>query len=262
MALKALLTLKAELDALAEPVRALYIERDGKYALDVEGMVPAAEVTDVKTKLGEFRDNNKTLFEENKTLKARVEKIKDITDIDAYVAEHATLKTTVDELKKKGVGGTSDLDAAINAALKPVVDKLNASELRATEAQKRADGSRFRELVTADATKAGVRATGLRHVLREAEEKFELVDGALKPKSGVRNTNDPLKDLTPTDWLQELSKSDEYLFGETVGGGANGSHGAGGGGRPDAKQLINPSPEEMGKHMDDIASGKVVVIRQ
>ena len=262
MALKATITTKAEFDALAEPVRALYAEKDGKWVLEVDGMSPTSEVTELKGKLAEFRDNNKTLFEENKELKPLKEKLKGITDIDAFIAEHATLKAKVDELKKKGVGDGADLDTAIANALKPITDKLAASETARVESERRADAAKFRELVTAEATKAGVKPQSVRHVLREAEEKFELKDGVLKPKAGVKHSTDPLKDLTPTDWLLDLSKSDDYLFGETSGGGAGGGKPGIGGGRPDAKQLINPSPEEMGMHMDDIASGKVVVVRQ
>jgi hypothetical protein len=261
MALKATIATKAERDALAEPVRALYMERDGKWVLDVEGMSPTSEVTELKTKIAEFRDNNKLLFEENKELKPLKEKLKGVTDIDGFIAEHATLKAKVEEFKKKGVGDTNDLDSAIANALKPITEKLAASENARIESEKRADAAKFRELVTSEATKSGVKPQSVRHVLREAEEKFELKDGALKPKSGVRHPSDPLKELTPADWLLDLSKSDDYLFGETSGGGAAGIKGNTNG-RPDAKELINPSPEEMGVHMDDIIAGKVVVRRQ
>lgn len=260
MALKQVLTTKTEFDALPEAVRAEYTEKDGKWLLNVEGMVTKTEHDELKVKVAEFRDNNKTLFEENKELKPLKEKLKGITDLDAYLAEHNTLKAQVDEFKKKGITDVSGVQAAIDAALQPVKDQLKTAETARVEAEKRANESRFRELITADATKAGVRPTSVRHVLREAEEKFEFKNGAIVPKAGVKHPTDPLKDLTPLDWLGELAKTDENLFGESSGGGA-------GDGRQrvppaNVRQLINPSPEEMGKNMDDIASGKAVVVRQ
>lgn len=259
MPLKAALATKADLDALAEPLRALYIERDGRFVLDAEGLVPASEVHDLKTKVAEFRDNNRAMhgeLEQLRPLKAKYEGI----DLDEY----KSLKDENDKLKKKGVGKADDLEAAINAAVtaatKPLADKLAAEEQARISAQNAANQARFRELVTADATKAGVKPQSVRHVLREAEEKFELKDGTLIPKAGVKHPSDPLKTLTTPEWLQDLAKTDDYLFEPSTGGGANG--GGGNGGRPGAKQLVNPTPEEMGRHMDAIAKGEMVVVRQ
>jgi hypothetical protein len=259
MALKSVLTTKAEADALPESLKSEYTERDGKWFLNVDGMVTKTEHDELKVKLGEFRDNNKTLFEENKDLKAIKDKVKGINDLDAYIAEHATLKTQVDDFKKKGITGTSDLDAAIAAAVKPIKDSLAAAETARLDAEKRVNESRFRELITADATKAGVKPQSIRHVLREAEEKFEYKNGAVVPKAGVKHPTEPLKDYTPTDWLGDLAKSDEYLFGDSTGGGATGGRGTP---PKDVKELVNPTPEEKGRHMDDIASGKMVVVHR
>lgn len=260
MALKATIATKADLDQLPEPQRALYTEKDGKFVLDVEGMAPATELHDVKTKLAEFRDNNVALTKKVTELEPLVTKFKDV-DPDEY----KTLKAEADKLKKKGLTKADDLEAAITAAVqqatKPLADKLAAEEQARITAQRAADQARFRELVTADATKAGVTPKSVRHVIREAEEKFELKDGTLAPRAGMKHPSDPLKELTPADWLQDLAKTDDYLFEPSTGGGANGNSG-GGGGRPGAKQLINPTPEDMGRHMDAIAKGEMVVVRQ
>lgn len=261
MALKPVIATKTEYDALPEAVRAEYTEKDGKWHLTVDGFVTKTEHDELKVKLSEFRDNNRTMFDELKVLKPIGEKLKarKVDDLDAFLTEHDTLKTTADELKKK-TGGTGDLDAAIAAAIKPISDKLTQAETARIDAENRANQSRFRELITADAQKAGVKPASIRHVLREADEKFEFKDGTVKPKTGVRHPTDPLKELTPADWLTELATTDEYLFGDSTGGGAEGRRI----GIPprDVKTLVNPSPEEMGRQMDDIASGKVKVVRQ
>ncbi len=256
MPLKVIIAAKPELDALPEAVRALYIEKDGKWTLD--GLVAESDLTTLKTKVGEFRDNNITMAKELEDLRPLKDKFKDVDP-----EEYKTLKTKAKQLETQGIKTADDLKAVIDAAVKPLTDRLDASEKARQTAQQAADDSRFRELVSADATKAGVKAQSLRHVLREAQEKFELKDGTLKPRAGVKHHSDPLKELTTADWLEELARTDDYLFGDSVGGGAANDTRRGGGGRQGVvKELINPSPEEMGRNMDDIASGKIVVVRR
>lgn len=259
MALKAVLSTKADLDALPEPTRTLYTEKEGKFVLDVEGMAPASEILDLKTKVAEFRDARTAALKERDDLKALTARF-DGVDPDEY----KTLKADKDKLTKRGVKDADALDEAITkavaAATKPLADKLAAEEQARITAQQAANRARFRELVTADATKAGVKPQSVRHVLREAEEVFELKEDGLVPRPGVKHPSDPLKTLTTPEWLQGLAKSDDYLFEPSTGGGANGN--GGGSGRPGAKQLINPTAEEMGRHMKEIAKGEMVVVRQ
>ena len=58
--LKAALT-KAEFETLSEG-KPFYVERNGIYALDVDGMTPDEDVAAIDTKLAEFRDSNRALF--------------------------------------------------------------------------------------------------------------------------------------------------------------------------------------------------------
>lgn len=258
MALKPTLANKTEVDALDLSLRTLYVERDGKFVLDVEGMVPSTEIHDLKLRVAEFRDNNINLTRERDTLKAAAAKFEGIDPDEAK-----TIKVEYEKLKGKGVKGADDLQNAINAAVaaatKPINDKLAEESSAREKAQRAADDARFRELFTADASKSGVKSSSLRHVLREAGDKFELKDGVIVPKPGIKHPTDPLKTLSTTDWLQDLAKTDDYLFEPSVGGGANGSGGGGGG---NARKLINPTPEEMGRNMDAIAKGDMVVVRQ
>jgi hypothetical protein len=255
MALKATLASKAEYEALAEPVRALYVEKDGKYALDVDD----AEKVDLKTKLAEFRDNNRTMHGELEKLRPLQAKFEGVDP-----EEYKSLKEEVAAMKKKGVKDPSDIDgivkAAVAAAVKPLQDEIASERTKRDEAQKAADAGKFRELVSADATKAGVAPSAVRHVLREAELVFALKDGQLAPREGVKHPTDPLKEMTPSDWLGQLAKTDAYLFEASNGGGSrpgskpDGSH-------PGAKRLINPTAEEMGQHVDALAKGEMTIVR-
>jgi hypothetical protein len=259
VALKATLT-KAELDALPEAVRGLYHEKDGKWWLDVEGGlgVPSSEVQDLKSKLAEFRDNNVALLKKVTDLEPLAKKYEGIDPDEAR-----RLKEEHDKLQKKGVTKADDIEALVKAAVetatKPIAEKLASEEQARKAAQQAADQARFRELVSSEAQKKGVRPSSVRHVIREAEQTFDLKDGALAPKAGVKHPSDPLKELTPDVWLEGLAKSDDYLFEPSVGGGAdnqNGRHH-----RPGAKQLVNPTAEEMGRNVDAIAKGEIVVVR-
>src|SRR5262245_10743705 len=261
MALKAVLEKKADLDALPEAQRGLYTDKDGKSLLDIDGgFVSPSDHQALKTQLGEFRDNNRTLhgeLEQLRPLKAKYE------GIDPE--EYKTLKAELEKLKGKGVGKADDLQATIDAAVeksnKPLREKLEASEKAALAAQQAADRARFRELFTGEATKAGVRTSALDLVLPQAETSFELKDGAIVPRAGAKHPSEPHKDLTTADWLQHLAKTKDYLFEPSTGGGATGN-GHGSGGRPHAKQLINLTRLEMGRHAKEIAKGEMIVVRQ
>src|SRR5215212_7534548 len=98
MELKATLASKADYDALSEAVRALYTEKDGKYTLDVEGVVLASEAADLKAKLDDFRTNNRTLHNELETLRPLTKKYEGV-DPDEYRAQ----KDELAKLKGKGI---------------------------------------------------------------------------------------------------------------------------------------------------------------
>lgn len=252
---------RADFDALPESVRALYVEKDGRFVLDIEGaVISEAEHNALKTKVAEFRENNTKLTNSNAELSATLDKFK---DIDPAIAREAIAAST----KLKGKLGAKDgddieamLNRAIDARVKPIEEKLTASEQQRTAAQAEAARLALREKITGIATKAGVNAASLRHVLREAEETFEVKDGAVVAREGKRNPVDALKDYTPEVFIEHLERNDPYLFKTSSGTGADG--GNGGVRKPggDAvKVLTNPTPEEKGRHMADIASGKVRV---
>ena len=72
--------------------------------------------------------------------------------------------------------------------------------------------ARFRDLITEHALLHGVIPQAVRYAVREAEEVFELQEGALVPRDGATDPNDPLSPLTPARWLQCLASTDAYFF--------------------------------------------------
>jgi hypothetical protein len=253
MALKAVVT-AAEHAALAEPLKTEYVQKDGNYILALDGELP--DVREMKVKLAEFRDNNRNMHGELEKLRPLATKF-DGVDPDEY----RKLKDQVAKLKAKGISdpdqAEDDIDKRIKAANAPILAKLEQEEKRRQEAEQRMLDQDYEKKITDVALKAGLRPQAVDVAVARARQKFELKDGELTPKAGVKNVEEPHKDYTTKEWLAELAKSDSYLFEPSDGGGAEGSRGK----KSGAQILMNPSPEELGRNMDAIASGKMQVVR-
>jgi hypothetical protein len=262
MALKGIVT-KAEHEGLDIATKAFYKpSADGtNFVIDVDGgYVPPAEVNDLKTKLGEFRDYNRAMHGELEQLRPLKTKYEGIDP-----EEVKRLKALEADMKAKGVQPDKVDEAiktAVAAATKPLADALESEQKARKEADARARKARFDQLVEEKATAARVKANARKHVLREAEQSFELnAEGtALVPRQGVKHPTEPHKDLTPDDWMGHLAKTEDFLFEQSSGGGATG--GGGRLGQPGAKELVNPTSEEMGAHAVAIAKGEMVVVRR
>lgn len=252
---------KSDVDALPENIRPLYIERNGSFALNIDG----DPVNEWKTKAAEFRDNNIGLLKQVDELRPLAERFKGV-DPDEYRA----LKAEREKITKK-LGGkhSDDLEAMISevsraeaaALVKPLQESFASEQRRREEAERVSAASMLRENIAAVATKAGVNPAALHVVYRQAQDVFDYKDGAVIAKPGKHHPDDPMKDLTPDAWIGQLARSDGYLFTSSTGGGTSPSpYGARGNGS--ARELINPTPLEKGKHAAEILSGKVVVVHR
>lgn len=76
----------------------------------------------------------------------------------------------------------------------------------------RLNEARFREQVTEQALLHGVKPHAIRHIVRDAEQMFELKDDALVARHNATDPNDPLSPLTAARWLLDLAKTEGYLF--------------------------------------------------
>jgi len=80
------------------------------------------------------------------------------------------------------------------------------------QAAQRLHAAAFRERVTEECLLHGVHARAVRHLVRAAEDVFELKDDALVPNAQQTNPSDPLEPLTPRMWLEGLAKDEPFLF--------------------------------------------------
>jgi hypothetical protein len=224
-----------DLIQLPGPLRAEYAKGDdGKFHLQIAGD-PAKEFAPLvaaNAKVAEMRTNNVALLKEKTDLTT---KLAAFEGIDPAAAKAALAKTA---------------DGDEVAALKA---KLTEAETIAASASAKHDQLVFKSLVSSAALAHGVRPHALDHIVSVAP--FDLADGALKPKPGEKAPN-------IEEWLLDLSSGDaKYLFLESKGGGARGEKPTLSlGRRTDVRELLNPTPQELGKYAADIASGKAKVV--
>ena len=170
------------------------------------------------------------------------------------------MKGELEALKTKGITKPDDvttkIQEAVTAAVKPLSDKLAEAERKRQESDTELQQSRLRSGLTTAALegKALKKAVGV--VVSSAMDVFELdATGTLKAKEGHYSADKPTEPLSIGEWMTEQAKGAlDYAFESSRGGGS----GEPGGGTPPtaATQVTTRDPAELGKHLEDLASGK------
>lgn len=232
MALKFIHATKDEIPAEHQ---ALYVEKDGKFILDVDGAVP-------REKLDEFRDTNRAVMKERDELKKKFE------GIDPEEAREVLAMR--DDLEKGKLKGGKTIDEIIEQRTGKMKEELTkrATEAETAKARLEADLAQVKitDAVTNAALKKGLLQTAVDDIAFRAQTAFRLRDGkvvAVETKNGQEveafdKNGDPLSIDGYVDGL--LTKA-PHLFKASEGGGAG--QGGGGGGNP-ANQSKNPWKKE------------------
>lgn len=242
------------LDGLPEAVKSEYEQRaDGKFVLKLEGTHPTLE--EANRKVAEFRDNNIALVKDKAMLEGR---LKGFDGVDPM--EYATLKTRVADFEKKGgVKDPADIETrirtAVEAAVKPINEKLTAAEQAREESNRRLA---FRDLETAlteAGLKVGVDEKALPDFINRGLEIFDLDGTAKDGDTPLFSKDKPSEPLSMLEWATGLASEAPHLFKKSGGGGAGGGAGAGG------KKVVSSDPLVIGQNLEKIAKGEVVVSR-
>jgi hypothetical protein len=230
---------------------ALYVEREGKFVLDAEGVVP-------KERLDEFRNTNAALAQERDKLNAKILALGG-TGIDLEALKAAAIER--DALKQQlAEGKGSDVDKVIAARLKPISDQLETikKDKELAEAQLRV--RTVNESALSAATKRGLRASAHDDLLARASRSLKLDNGAVRVVDAGGQTRyskaDGVTPMTLDEWTEEQFSSAPHLFESNAGGGAAGAGSGGAGTFGDANpwadktfnltkqgQLIKADPE-------------------
>jgi len=199
---------------------ALYVEREGAFYLDVEG------VTD-KVKADELRTHNIELRKQIEERDARFEGI----DPDA-VRQLAAEKLRLEEEQRLKDGKFQEVLADKLKAQKVDSDKLLTSVTGERDAYfAQLTAIQIDQGVLTAATKRGLRPTALPDITARARQTFKLVNGVPQAFEAdgktVRYGKDGITPMTLEEWVDAQVTDAPHLFESNAGGGAA-SNGAGG----------------------------------
>jgi hypothetical protein len=207
----------------------LYIERDGAFVLDADGVVE-------KSKLDEFRATNIALTNQLK----RFEGI----DPDAVRKLAEEKQRLEDDQRLKDGKFQEVLDARLKS-VRADWDKQHGLVVAERDAlHGRLTAIQIDQAVVTEATKRGLRATAITDITARARQTFKLVNGVPQAFEGdgqtVRVGRDGTSPLTLAEWVDALVGDAPHLFEANAGGGAAGS-GSGGAGN---RSVRNPFRKE------------------
>lgn len=261
------------LDQVDEVLRSHYVgNNDGKFTLQLEGNIPGAvdQTThnEQLNKVTEFRNNNLTLLAELNTLKPLAERVVSFGDITPEQAKSAVAQ--IKELEGKGVKKGSDVQTVVDAALrqfrdtefKAVQQKLEATDVARQAAEAKVAEQSMTEAVGRAFKTAGGQDEAQAFIVSRAREKFEMVEGVLKSKSGHYSVDRPGEPLPLSEWIASQTKEVGFAFGKSNGTGTPPGAGESPGSTlpSGVKLLIDPTPQELGQYGAEISSGKMRVV--
>ena len=214
---------------------ALYMEREGAFYLDVEG------VTD-KLKADELRAHNIELRKQIEERDARFEGI----DPDA-VRQLAAEKLRLEEEQRLKDGKFQEVMESRLKAQKVDADKLLTSVTGERDAYfAQLTAIQIDQGVLTAATKRGLRPTALPDITARARQTFKLVKGVPQAFEAdgktVRYGKDGITPMTLEEWMDTQVSDAPHLFEANAGGGAA-SNGAGGA-AASARTTKNPFRQE------------------
>jgi hypothetical protein len=226
MALKYKYATKQEIPAEHQ---SLYVERDGAWTLDADGIVSQA-------KLDEFRQNNIALTNQLK----RFEGI----DPDAVRQLAAEKQRLEDEQRLKDGKFQDVLDARLKTA-RTDWDKQHGVVVAERDALTgRLTAIQIDQAVVTEATKRGLRPTALTDITARARMTFKLVNGVPQAFEAdgqtARMGKDGTTPMTLAEWVDALVSDAPHLFEANAGSGAAGS----GGGATGNRSVKNPFRKE------------------
>lgn len=206
------------LDTIDEPQRALYIETDGKFRLDIDGY---EDPKGLKSALQSERDAAKTAKQELNQFKQQFD------GVDIEKIKELAIKTKQDEMTRLLA------DGKIDEVIAQKTDLMRSDyEQKLSEQTSRAqtlEGKVLNGFIATCAAQAGVQPEAIDLVNMLAQSQFKLdANGdpvAVNTQGEVINGKDGKTPLSITDWLASLRESKPLLWGAPQGSGAQGNKG-------------------------------------
>lgn len=238
--LKAVVT---KLDEVEEPLRSLYVEKNGKFVLDADGV---EDVTGLKNALEAQKEAERKARREFDELKLK------IGDMDPDKARAALKrmqeledKTLLDEGKVEELIATRTerMRTDHDNQVKGFNTKIQELETSNTTLNKTLSEVLIDNALRAAASNLGVRATAMEDVILRGRQIWKLKDGKPTPFSGEqvifgKNPNEP---MSMDEWLGEMHTKAPHWFEGSNGSGSGNKPGGGG---PPKKKRSEMSTKE------------------
>lgn len=245
-----------KLDTVAEGQRALYVERDGKFHLDVDGM---EDTSGLKTALTAERLAAKEAKRIAKEIEeryagidpAKVREMMSKLDQDGEAALIAAGK--IDEVIAKR---TEKFKADSARQIADAQTAAKASEARAKKFENRVLDNHIRQA----ATKAGLHQHAIEDALFRARSMFSLSEDGDAIQLGSDGApvlgKDGKTPFSPSEWLEGMKETAPHWFpaGSSGGGGGGGGKGVSGNGKdlshlpPAARMAAARERQTAGRH--------------
>jgi len=249
MALKAILK---SLEGLSDEVKKLYVEKDGAFHLDVEGVVD-------KTRHDSLREENIAQRKQLEDLAKKFEgidpdKVKDILKQEAALKEKKLLDSgKVEELFQER---TKAMQADNEAKQKTLTEQL-------AKAQAQMDRLVVDNSLHAESAKAHVKTKAVTDVVNRGKSLFSAVDGkavAMTSDGKVIYGKDGSTPLSIQEWMGNLQAEASHLFEGSNGSGANGSgNGTNGLKSVTRSEFEKLDPMARGALAKEVSSGKAKI---
>jgi len=208
----------AKREEIPAEVATLYVERDGAFHLDAEG------VTD-KAKADELRNHNVELRKQLEDLNARFSGI----DPEAVKQLSAEKEKLEEEQRLKEGKYQEVLEARLKNAKAEWDKQMSAITGERDSLTSRLTAIQIDQGVITVATKRGLRPTAIPDITARARTVFKLVNGAPRAfeadGSTVRYGRDGVSPMTLEEWVDAQTSDAPHLFESNAGGGAAGNGG-------------------------------------
>jgi len=219
-----------KLDAVAETARALYVEKDGKFHLDVDGL---EDTSGLKTALQKERDAAKEAKRIAKEIEQRFEgidpaKVREMmtrleNDGEAALIAAGKIDEVIAKRTEKFKAESARQIADAQAAAK-------AADARAAKFSQRVLDNHIRQA----ATKAGLHQHAIEDALFRARSMFTLGDDGDAIQLGADGApvlgKDGKTPFSPSEWLEGMKETAPHWFPAGSSGGGGGGNGKGSGG--------------------------------
>lgn len=216
------------LEGLSEDIAKEYVEKDGKYVIQVEGMKTQADIDAVQKSLTAARTEASGFKAKLALLGDR--KVEDVVaQLDRIPELEAASKGQLDEAKLKEMA-----EARARAIVAPIERERDGFKAQLSEKDQVIETFKTKEAtrtihdqIKTAAKKAGVIDEAMEDAINAGERLFVLEEGT--GKAVVKEGAPVTQGLEPKDWLADLQSKKPHWFGASGGGGAGGNRGGGAG---------------------------------